>query len=480
MPPPPSSFAALAAFALALALALAPSPALAADPVADRVASLPGWSDPFRSARFAGFLQGADATRHVTYFLAESEGNPATDPLVVWLNGGPGCSSFIGLWLEQGPLVIGGDGLLSENAGRWNQHANVLFIESPPGVGFAYIDKGAASLPYVANDTTTAADSLGALQSFFRAYPQFATSALWLSGESYAGMYVPWLARAILASGDAPLAARLRGVLVGNGALKTADAYEGLLTQQRMQHASNHGLFSSTLRAQIDAACVNWTAPRSAACDALLATQQQQVGPLNAYNIEVTCVGPSASASPQQRALMRSVGVELPEPPAAAAPRLGANACTAADAQVTAYMNRADVQAAFHVAAGAAVVGAWGECQGGTVVYTREPCDETTEVYPILLDAGLAVLIFNGDQDECIPYIQDEAWTLAMGFAVKEEWRPWLLDEQVAGYVREFSAPAAGGRFAFATVKRAGHEVPMYQPARALAMLERFIAGAPL
>jgi len=472
-----------------LALASLAPLALAADPAADRVTSLPGWSDSFRSPRYAGFLQGADTTRHVTYVLVESESDPARDPLIVWLNGGPGCSSFIGLWLEQGPLVIGGDGQLTENAGRWNQHASVLFLESPPGVGFAYIDKGAAALPYVANDTTTAADSLGALQDFFRSYPAFASSALFLSGESYAGIYVPWLARAILASGDAALVARLRGVLVGNGALKTADAYEGLLTQQRMLHASNHGLFAATLRAQIDATCTNWTAPRSAACDALLAQQQQQVGPLNAYNIEVTCLGPSA-ASPQQRALMRSVGVELPEPRAASAlsspvaaagpPVLGANACSAADDQVTAYMNRADVQAALHVAAGVAVIGAWGECQGGTVTYTREPCDETTEVYPILLSAGLQVLIFNGDQDECIPYIQDEAWTNAMGHPIKDEWRPWLLDEQVAGYVREFQPAAAGGRFTFATVKRAGHEVPMYQPERALAMVERFVAGAPL
>ena len=374
--------------------------ALGADPVADRVAALPGWSDAFRSARYSGFLRGLDATRHVSYFFAESEGDPpASDPVVLWLNGGPGCSSYIGLWLEQGPLTMGGDGLITENVGRWNAHASVLFLESPPGVGFSYIDAGAAKLPYVANDTTTAADSLGALQDFFAAYPAFAARPLWLSGESYAGIYVPWLAQAILESGDARLVGQLKGVLVGNGALKTADAYEGLLTQQRMLHASNHGLFSMALRAQIDAACTNWTAPRAPACDALLAQQQQQMGPLNAYNIEVTCLG--SDASPQQRALLRSSGGGAPrasEPE----PALGASACTAADEALTAYYNRADVQAALHVQAGAAVIGSWGECQGGTVTYTRIPCDQTKTVYPQLLAAGLAVAIYNGDQDECM------------------------------------------------------------------------------
>ena len=64
-----------------------------------------------------------------------------------------------------------------------------------------------------------------------------------------------------------------------------------------------------------------------------------------------------------------------------------------------------------------------------------------------------------------------------MGFPVLVDWRPWVLDGQVAGYVTEYAAPV---RFTFATVKRAGHEVPMYQPERALAMLQRFIAGLDL
>ena len=64
-----------------------------------------------------------------------------------------------------------------------------------------------------------------------------------------------------------------------------------------------------------------------------------------------------------------------------------------------------------------------------------------------------------------------------MGFAVKAPWRPWFVDQQVAGYVTEFDAPV---RFAFVTVKQAGHTVPASQPARALAMMSRFISGQPL
>jgi serine carboxypeptidase-like clade 1 len=438
--------------------------AAATAPNPDAVTTFPGWDDALRSAQYSGLLTGSSAARQLHYHLVESEGNPASDPLVIWLNGGPGCSSMIGFWLEQGPFTMGGDGIIVENPSRWNVNANMLFLETPPGVGFSYLTDS-TPLPYVADDHTTAADSLAALLSFYVKFPQFANSSLWISGESYAGVYVPMLAQAILASPQASSIA-LKGVLVGNGALKTSPVYEGGLVQQRMQHAYNHGLFSTPLYDSINAACVNYTAP-SASCSSLLSTMAQQVGPLNAYDIEVTCLGGGV----QQRALMRSA-----EGSGAFGAGFGplGDACSVADSQVTAYMNRVDVQAAFHVTAAAAVLGPWSECaSGSTLSYTRIPQDETQTVYPGLI-AKIAVLVFNGDQDECIPYLQDQAWTRAMGYPVKEEWRPWLLDEQVAGYVTEFSAPV---RFAFVTVKRAGHEVPMYQPERALSMLQRFING---
>lgn len=454
------------------------SVALAADPSTDRVTSIPGWSDPFRSTWYSGFLAGSTSTRHLSYVFVESESDPANKPVLLWLNGGPGCSSFIGFWLEQGPLTMQGDGGLAENAGRWNQHVNVLFLESPPGVGFSY--DSSLPLPLIANDTTTTADSLAALEDFFNSFPAFSQSTLWLSGESYAGIYIPWLARAVLANGSATLSARLKrgGILVGNGALMTDGTYEGLLVEQRMAHAHNHGLFSTSLRTQIDATCTNYTAPRTPACDALLSQYVAEMGPLNSYNIQITCLGDGAGRlSPQQRALLRHSGEGVSH--LMDATSSGSNPCTAADDAVTAYMNMSSVISAFHFEKGFAIQGTWAECaSSATIEYTRVPCNEMTEVYPGLLDT-MAVLVYNGDNDECIPYSHDEKWTSNMGFAVKEQWRPWLVDNQVAGYVVEYGG-TGGGRFTFATVKMAGHEVPMYSPVRALAMLERFISGAPL
>ena len=347
-------------------------------------------------------------------------------------------------------------------------------------------------------------------QNFIARFPAYNRSALFIAGESYAGVYVPMFAQAILAT---PAAANvnLQGILVGNGAVATGDWYEAILVQQRMEHAFAHGLFSAPLKAQIDAACTDYVNP-SAACSAALQTMSQQMGPLNAYDIEETCLGYSAQAARLSLSASggsaAAVGVR--------AVGLSTDPCSAPNDALTTYLNRADVQAAMHVAAGATAVGAWSECQSGTVNYTRMPQDERQTVYPGLLQK-IAVLIFkcvletrsedarrahmrrplpppypppppcplpsslhlsfspilslprSGDQDECIPYAQDTNWTRAMGFPVATggEWQPWILDNQVAGYVTEFAAPV---RFTFATVKRAGvssfvRETPVSGPA---------------
>lgn len=439
-----------------------------AAPAADVVSSIPGWGGPLPSPQYSGFLS-SNMGKQIHYSFVLSERNPATDPVVIWLNGGPLCSSIIGFYLENGPLQMNGDGTLSLNSGRWSISYNVLFLESPVGVGYSYWP--GQPLPYASNDTSTASDNVEALVSFYNKFPEYNQNPLYISGESYAGVYVPMFAQAILASSYASTIP-LKGILVGNGAIATSPVYEATLVQQRMEHAFHHGLFSPSLKAQIDNACNPDWVNRTDTCNNFLQQYSNEMGPLNAYNIEITCGDGTVD---QHKYRTGEVGMNDPLQ-IRGIPTTSGDPCSAADDQVTAYVNSTDYQTAYHVETAAAVIGSWGECaSGSTATYYRIPQNETETVYPGLLQK-IAVLIYNGDQDECIPYIQDQLWTANMGYPVKSDWHPWIVDNQVAGYVTEFYAPI---RFAFVTVKRAGHEVPMYQPERAIAMVQRFIANQP-
>ncbi|KHJ83570.1 serine carboxypeptidase, partial [Oesophagostomum dentatum] len=113
----------------------------------------------------------------------ESQHNPKIDPVVLWLNGGPGCS---GLLEELGPFHNNNDNgtTLYENV------ANVLFLEAPVGVGFSYTDDSS----YYWSDDTTADNNAAAVKYFFdEVFPQYKNNEFFVTGESYAGVYAPML-----------------------------------------------------------------------------------------------------------------------------------------------------------------------------------------------------------------------------------------------------------------------------------------------
>ena len=162
--------------------------AMAADE-ADRMGQLPGTTD-FASPTYSGFLKASD-TKKLHYVFAESYDSPSTDPVLIWFNGGPGCSSMLGMMQENGPRVINdGEDFIVENDETWNKRANVLWIESPAGVGWS---QAGTDADLDTNDVIQSQDALAALYSFYDKFPEFKTNKLFVSGESYAGIYVPYL-----------------------------------------------------------------------------------------------------------------------------------------------------------------------------------------------------------------------------------------------------------------------------------------------
>ena len=144
----------------------------------DVITSLPRLTAKPCWKQSAGYLEtGTSRKTNLFYWYHEATKDSASKPLILWLNGGPGCSSLGGMFTELGPLVVGMDGNVTFNPFSFNALANVLFLEQPAGVGFSY-----PNLP--ANDSTTADDTYHALLAFFKLHPELAGRPFYVMGES--------------------------------------------------------------------------------------------------------------------------------------------------------------------------------------------------------------------------------------------------------------------------------------------------------
>ena len=199
---------------------------------------------------YSGYLKTDVEGNELFYVFTPSQSSPSKDPLFLWLNGGPGCSSLFGFLGEIGPVTsvpFGNKFKLNEYS--WNMNANVLFIESPGGVGFSKIkDKD-----FFFNDTITAVGLHVALQNFFSIFTEYQNNDFFITGESYAGTYIPHLVKQIKnisKNNKNDININLKGFLIGNPYTSEETDYEdsmvefgfahGLLEYQTFKNYLNH------------------------------------------------------------------------------------------------------------------------------------------------------------------------------------------------------------------------------------------------
>ncbi|KAI7888374.1 Alpha/Beta hydrolase protein, partial [Mucor mucedo] len=172
----------------------------------------------------SGYFELPDGKNYFFWFF-ESRSEPAKDPLALWLNGGPGCSSMLGLFMEVGPCRVNaiGDGLLN-NPHSWTNKANMLFLDQPVNSGFSYHN---GSTP-IADSNTASKEVYVFLQLFFKEFPQFAGSDFHIAGESYAGHFLPAIANTIYKENIRTRGhiIPLKSVIIGNGLTDPLTQYQ--------------------------------------------------------------------------------------------------------------------------------------------------------------------------------------------------------------------------------------------------------------
>ncbi|KZT30601.1 alpha/beta-hydrolase [Neolentinus lepideus HHB14362 ss-1] len=178
-------------------------------------------------------------SRELFFWYWPSSESGSSEFLTIWLNGGPGCSSLEGFLEENGPVSFQpGASAPVQNQYSWTTVSDVVWIEQPVGTGFT---KGT---PNIHNEDELADQFYGFLQQFFSVFSELATKKLYITGESYAGFYIPYIATRILdasAAEKAALPLALQGLLINDG------VYSSFITSEQVPVANFSAARQSTL-----------------------------------------------------------------------------------------------------------------------------------------------------------------------------------------------------------------------------------------
>jgi len=437
-------------------------------PLDDLVTQWPGLKFKPSFKIFSGYLDPTP-TKHLHYVFLYSQHSWKNDPVLVWFNGGPGCSSLDGLLYEHGPFLVNRDGRsFTENPWSWNKVSNVLYIESPVGVGFSYSDDN----NYHMNDEKTAIDNANALDHFLQKFPEFIHNDLYLSGESYAGVYVPMLALEIMRRG-AKTKVKLKGFAVGNGL-----ASYRLNDNSLMFFAYNHGLIPETLWDSLTNFCCNGVAS-SKDCEfhsnpapnckqhvskAMAAVYSSGV---NFYNLYGECL----SSSAYQKSLDNIfTDLDMKQYQKSHLRLQKARNVPCIDSRgATIWLRKKEVRDALHVHH---VPWRWEICSS-VLSYSRQK-HSMQDVYQELFQVyKLPGISYNGDTDMACNFLGNEWFANSLGRQVTKEWHHWSVPNspQVAGFNMEFDL------LKFYTVKGAGHMVPQWAPEESMYILIDLLYG---
>ncbi|XP_044506837.1 serine carboxypeptidase 1-like [Mangifera indica] len=413
----------------------------------DKITSLPGQPNGINFNQYSGYVTvDPQAGRALFYYFVESPQNSSTNPLVLWLNGGPGCSSLgIGAMTELGPFRVNSNGkTLFQNGYAWNNVANVIFLESPAGVGFSYSN---TSSDYDhTGDNTTAADAYTFLVNWLDRFPQYKTRDFFITGESYAGHYVPQLAYTILQHNmNSNQTINLKGIAIGNGVINYITDEKG-----GFDYVWTHALISDESYKGIYKYCDLESGNFSDKCEDYLDMAWTEMGDIDDYNIYAPLCWDVQIYTAQDN---NSIGSQVK------------NFDPCSDFYVESYLNIPEVQNALH-----ANHTKWQGCSDVISGWVDSPLT----VLPIIqniIASGVRVWIYSGDVDSVVPVTSTRYSIAVLNLNVTTPWYAWYTNGEVGGYAEAYDG------LTFVTVRGAGHMVPSYQPERALTMFSSFLRG---
>ncbi|KHN97401.1 carboxypeptidase Y precursor [Metarhizium album ARSEF 1941] len=395
--------------------------------------------------QLSGYLDDTEQDKHLFYWFFESRNDASKDPVVLWLNGGPGCSSFIGLFDELGPATIRKPDLVPvNNPYSWNSNASVIFIDQPVDVGYSYGNGTAA------NSQAAAKDIYAMLSLFFHQFPTYAGRDFFVTGESYAGHYIPAIGKELLSHNDSNI--NLKGLAIGNGLTDpyiqymyyrpTAcgqGGYPAVLSPSDCQSMKNaEPECQRQIKACYDGAGTGACSRATTNCNNNLLGIYQSGTDKSVYDI-TSPVGTGNTSYAVQ------------------------------------FLASAKTKQALGVEAGRA----YDQCNFdvyGDFVRNGDWMTPAQRVIPGILEK-IPVLIYAGDVDFICNWLGNEAWTLALDWPGKAALNASKPQELRAKSGKNYGNVRAAQGLSLMQIYKAGHTVPEYEGEGSLDFINRFMGG---
>lgn len=372
-----------------------------------------------------------------------------------------------GALMEVGPFRVSDGKNLVRNPGSWNKDANLLFVDQPIGVGLSTADPGS----YIHELPEMAEDMISFLDKYFQVFPEQQKNEFYIAGESYAGQYIPYVADAILKRNfnvlrDDLKFIDLQGIMIGNGWIDPVQQYQSYLPFAYKTGLVKQG---SSISAKLE--------NQQRECLKSLAKQGKSVsirdkvcdGILNSITREMFIETGLDKTDPN--ACINVYDIRLHDTYSSCGMNWPSDLTS-----VTPYLRQEDVLKSLNV--NPKII--WTECNFGVNgAFKAKNSTPSVDLIPKVIEQGVQVLIFNGDQDLICNHegstrlINALSWggeqSSSSGFLQGEDEKDWIIDGVATGTIQ------TGRNLSYVKVFNGSHMVPFNLPVVSQVLLNQFI-----
>lgn len=449
----------------------------------------------YKNEVYSGYLNTLIEGNKLFYVFYPSQTNPSSDPVLLWLNGGPGCSSLFGMLGEIGPVTTDNfSGELKLNPYSWNMQTNLLFIEQPAGVGFSV----AKDISHNWTDVENAQNLLEGVKDFFETFPNLKGREFYISGESYAGIFIPHLAVEILEDKSTTNKVNLAGILIGNAltdplvdydrSLAEFGFWRGLIsieTYNKFQKLCPHLPDELRPDKDLDGKFQDFTGNVTHQCNQVRLQISKELDGSDLYGIYRLCPKYSRLTSNDflyynsqftiRNTIIKGIKKTLTK-------NIYSNRNLNSlyeeedglwpfmmcedDLTVDTFLNLNSTKNKLNIYDKSVN---WTQCADLNYEWS-----DSIHLYntTLLKYPNVKKWLFSGTEDGVISTIGTMRWIYKIGFHVKKSWSQWKAENQVSGYDQSYEEGLV-----LVTIKGAGHMAPQDKRLEAKFVLDSFLKG---